>query len=154
VEHDDRELILRPDRAGVRMVLGDLEAQIMDVIWEQEPASWCTVREVYERLREQRYIAYTTVMNTMTRLAKKGLLESRRQEQAYLYRPRTNRDSFMRDVIGHVLEQMLAQFSGPTQTALDEYGAQHPGSGATVTALLDEIQARRAAEQDRGAGRD
>src|SRR4051812_46015445 len=88
MDHDERELILHPDREGIRMVLGDLEAQIMDVMWAQPAGDWCTVRAVYEHLRQHRYIAYTTVMNTMTRLAKKGVLDATRQDQAYLYRPR------------------------------------------------------------------
>ncbi len=151
MDQDERELILHPDRQGIRMVLGDLEAQIMDLIWAQDPAHWGTVREVYEQLRAQRYIAYTTVMNTMTRLAKKGVLDSTRHDQAYLYRPRQNRDSFMQGVIGHVLEQMLVQFGGPTQAALADYTTRHPGDATALRAVLQEIGARRAAGPAPGA---
>ena len=142
--NEEKELTLHPDRQGLRMVLGDLEAVIMDVIWQQPSGTWITVREVYETLRLERYIAYTTVMNTMTRLAKKGVLESARRDQAYLYRPRQSRESFIEDVVGHVLERLLVQFTGPMQTALARYTARHPGEGATAAQLLAEISQRRA----------
>ena len=84
-------------RASTDPVAGELgaaQAEIMNVIWEKPEGEWCTVREVYETMLPERHIAYTTVMNTMTRLAKKGVLESRRQDMAYLYRPHQSRDGF------------------------------------------------------------
>jgi predicted transcriptional regulator len=141
---EEKELILHPDRQGLRMLLGDLEADIMDVVWRQPEDTWCTVREVYETMREERRIAYTTVMNTMTRLAKKGVLESRRQDLAYLYRPRQSREAFIHGVVGHVLERLLVHFTGPTQRGLQDYAASHPEEAGTVSRLMDEITTRRA----------
>ncbi len=141
---EEKELILHPDRPGISMVLGELEAAIMEVIWGRPGDTWITVREVYETLRLDRYLAYTTVMNTMTRLAKKGVLESTHQEQAYLYRPRQSRESFIAGVVEHVLDRLLVQFSGPTAAALAGYSAQHPQQEPRVAQLLAEIAARRA----------
>ena len=142
--NEEKELILHPDRQGLRMVLGDLEAGIMDVIWRYPEGTWVTVRDIYETMREERHIAYTTVMNTMGRLAKKGVLESTKQDMAYLYRPCQNRESFIQGVVGHVLERLLVQFSGPTQAALSNYTARHPQQGVKVAQLLDDINRRRA----------
>jgi len=144
VPNEEKELILHPDRPGLNMVLGELEAVIMEVIWRQPPETWTTAREVYETLRQDRYLAYTTVMNTMTRLAKKGVLESDARGQAYLYRPRQSRASFIEEVVGHVLERLLVQFTGPTEAALQSYTEQHPGEEDKVAGLLADIQARRA----------
>lgn len=140
---EEKELVLHPDREGLRMVLGELEADIMDVIWHQPEGLWCTVRDVYETLRNDRRIAYTTVMNTMTRLAKKGVLESAHRDMAYLYRPRQSREAFIHGVVGHVLEKLLVQFTGPTQTALKEFAAEHPDEEKRVDAILGEIARRR-----------
>jgi predicted transcriptional regulator len=144
VPNEEKELILHPDRPGLNMVLGELEAVIMEVIWRQPPDTWTTARTVYETLRQDRYLAYTTVMNTMTRLAKKGVLESDARGQTYLYRPRQSRASFIEEVVGHVLERLLVQFTGPTEAALQSYSQQHPGEEAKVTGILADIQARRA----------
>src|SRR6266700_308936 len=79
--------VFRPDRPGIRKVLGDLEAEIMELIWARPPGQGTTVREVFEVLYERRRVAYTTAMNTMTRLAKKRLLRVAKRAQAYTYSP-------------------------------------------------------------------
>lgn len=140
---EEKELVLHPDRQGLRMVLGELEADIMEVIWQQPEGQWCTVRDVYETLRQDRRIAYTTVMNTMSRLAKKGVLEATRRDLAYLYRPHQSREAFIHGVVGHVLERLLVQFSGPTRAVLDGYSVQHPDERDRVSGLLTEIAVRR-----------
>ncbi len=143
---ETRELTLHPDRQGLRMVLGELEADIMDVIWQQQhDEGWCTVRDIYEIMLGERRIAYTTVMNTMGRLAKKGVLESTTRDQAYIYRPRQSRDAFIHGVVGHVLDRLLVQFGGPTQAALADHVAEHPDSEKRVADLLSDITRRRSA---------
>jgi len=62
--------------------LGTLEQLVMDVVWQQQCA---TVRCVYLVLSKQRDIAYTTVMTTMDRLTKKGLLQRTKVGKAYEY---------------------------------------------------------------------
>ncbi len=149
MDSEERELTLHPDRQGLRMVLGELEADIMDVIWQQLDGGWCTVRDVYEIMLAERHIAYTTVMNTMTRLAKKGVLESTKRDQAYLYRPHQSREAFIHGVVGHVLDRLLVQFGGPTEAALAGYVVEHPGNENKVADLLDEISQRRAKSDSR-----
>jgi len=144
MENGDKELTLHPDRQGLRMVLGDLEAGVMDVIWRQPDGEWCTVRDVYETMLQERRIAYTTVMNTMTRLANKGVLESTRRDMAYLYRPRQSREAFIHGVVGHVLDRLLVQFKGPTQAALANYKANNPAEAEKVEHLLHELARQRA----------
>jgi predicted transcriptional regulator len=141
----EKELTIHPDRQGLRMVLGDLEAELMDVIWRHPEGEWCTVRDVYETMLQERRIAYTTVMNTMSRLANKGVLESRKDGMVYLYRPRQSREAFIHGVVGHVLERLLVQFKGPAQAALDDYTAQHPTEAEKVDSLLSKLAERRAA---------
>jgi len=151
-EEEERELIIHPDRQGLRMVLGDLEADIMDVIWQHPEGEWCTVRDVYETMLGTRRIAYTTVMNTMTRLAKKRVLETTRRDLAYLYRPRQSREVFIHGIVGHVLERLLVQFAGPTQVGLRDFAAQHPDESDRVSRLMDEITGRRSNSNSRGQG--
>src|SRR5258706_14199477 len=88
--------VIRTDRPGIRKVLGDLEAEIMELIWSHPADQGITVRDVFEVLYERRLsesaderrrIAYTTVMNTMTRLAQKQLLRVEKVDQAYVYYP-------------------------------------------------------------------
>ena len=39
--------VFRPDRTGIRKVLGDLEAEVMEVIWARPTGQGTTVREVF-----------------------------------------------------------------------------------------------------------
>jgi BlaI family transcriptional regulator, penicillinase repressor len=61
------------------------ELAIMKVIWRLEHA---TVRDVYEALRAERTIAYTTVMTMMRILEDKGYLKKAAgADRAYVYTP-------------------------------------------------------------------
>ena len=62
--------------------LGQLEQDIMNVVWQH---GRITVRSVFEQLNVQRDIAYTTVMTTMDRLSKKGVLKRVKVGKAYEY---------------------------------------------------------------------
>jgi predicted transcriptional regulator len=63
--------------------LGARELAIMKVIWRLDEAA---VRDVYEALRKQRPVAYTTVMTMMGTLEAKGYLRKRADGRAYRYR--------------------------------------------------------------------
>ena len=64
--------------------LGQLEQDIMNVVWQRGRV---TVRAVFVELAKQRDIAYTTVMTTMDRLAKKDVLKCSKLGKAYEYQP-------------------------------------------------------------------
>jgi BlaI family penicillinase repressor len=64
--------------------LGARELAIMKVVWRLQEAS---VRDVYETLRKQRPVAYTTVMTMMSTLEAKGYLKKRTDGRAFRYRP-------------------------------------------------------------------
>lgn len=53
-----------------------------------------TVREVLEDLREDRAIAYTTVMTVMDNLHQKGWLRRRQEGRAYLYEAVSTRAAY------------------------------------------------------------
>src|SRR6266704_1560666 len=106
--------LFRPDRPGIRKVLGDLEADIMELMWERPAEAGTTVRDIFETLYQQRHLAYTTVMSTMTRLAKKKLLRVEKREPTYIYTPTVTKQEFISYLLSHMLENLLVSFSGPT----------------------------------------
>lgn len=143
--------VFRPDRLGIRKVLGDLEAEIMEYIWTRPVNQGTSVRDVFETLYERRQagerrrIAYTTVMNTMVRLAKKNLLRVEKQGLAYIYYPYFTQEEFISRFVGRILEDLLVNFSGATLENLNTLPDQHTAS--QVHHLLDEITRRRAEEE-------
>lgn len=110
---------------------GELEADIMDRIWNRGDAA-VTVREVFDEIAEERRIAYTTVMSTMDNLHTKGWLERDRDGRAYRYWPTLNREQhtaqLMREaldgggrsdlVLSYFIEQMDPQESDRLRAAL------------------------------------
>jgi predicted transcriptional regulator len=85
--------------------LGHLEESVMEIIWTR---GQCSVRDVSQKL--ERPLAYTTVMTTLDRLYKKGLLARHKSDRAFLYSPRLSRSEYDRARA----ESLVAGFlSGP-----------------------------------------
>ncbi|MFE1591208.1 BlaI/MecI/CopY family transcriptional regulator [Nocardia sp. NPDC058705] len=72
---------------------GDLEAVLMDRLWERDVDA-TTVRELFDELVTERDIAYTTVMSTMDNLHRKGWLARKREGRAYRYWPTVTREEY------------------------------------------------------------
>ena len=104
----------------------------MGRIWNRDPATPTTVREVFDELAAERNIAYTTVMSTMDNLHTKGWLARERSGKAYRYWPTMSREQhsarLMREaldgggrpdlVLHHFIEQIGPQESARLRAAL------------------------------------
>ena len=71
--------------------LGDLESDVMRLVWEKGEA---TVQDVQRALEPRRPLAYTTVMTVMSRLAQKGFLQRRKEGRAYVYAPAASQERY------------------------------------------------------------
>jgi len=102
-----------PAKDGLVKVLGPLETEIMQVIWHDKCS---TVKKVHRALSQNREIAYTTVMTTMSLLADKGVLNRQRDGLAYIYDPALSEEDFVTMVVQQVLDGLLTDYS---DTAVD-----------------------------------
>lgn len=117
----DENASFRFNQTGLRKFLGDLECEIMELVWKKA-APTVTVREIYDILRHERQIAYTTVMTTMVRLAEKGLLKIvDRAGLANCYAPVESRSEFIKNAVSRVLNIFLSDFPAESQEFLDSY---------------------------------
>ena len=91
-------------------VLTEQELEIMKVVWERERA---TVRDVYETLRAQRQIAYTTVMTMMRILERKGHLKVSQADRAFLYRPARPRQRVLGEMVQEFLDRVFGGAAAP-----------------------------------------
>src|SRR5260370_26275596 len=82
--------------------LGPLEERMLDGLWARGSA---TVRELLEK--DSPDLAYTTVMTTLDRLFKKGLLTRSEEGRAFRYAPRLSRKELHREAAGHAFRQLL-----------------------------------------------
>ena len=131
----------KPHERGLEKALGGLESKIMDACWSM---SKCTVRDVYDRLRVEQDLAYTTVMTVMSRLSSKGFLVREMVEGSYVYLPAMSRKEFGSALVGEVLDSLLESFSEETVAHLaDRVGSQ---SGDDLEKLSETIALRRKVE--------
>ena len=138
--------VFHPDRAGIRQVLGDLEAEIMELIWARPAGKGTTVRDIFEVLYERRRLAYTTVQSTMNRLVKKRMLRAETEEHTYVYYPTSTEGEFVSRFVGRVLEGLLSNFTGMTQERLATTSDQHAAERARL--LLEEIARRKTTQEE------
>jgi predicted transcriptional regulator len=91
----------------VETALGSLEREVMDVLWREQDLA---VRDVQAQL--VRPIAYTTVMTTLDRLYKKGVLQRRQAGRAFLYSAAVTRAQLQVQIAGQVLAGLLQSRDG------------------------------------------
>jgi predicted transcriptional regulator len=88
----------------VAPALGALEREVLECLWRRGEA---TVRDVHADFGET--TAYTTLMTTLDRLYRKGLLERRKDGRAFRYAPRVTRESLAQGIREDLLEDLLGQ---------------------------------------------
>lgn len=120
-------------------VLGPLEWRVLEVLWAREtPAS---VRDVIPSFPEA---AYTTLMTTLERLARKGVLVRTKRGRAFEYQPRLSRMEFEAERTAYALRHALERGGGslaPIASCLVE------AVGDRDRELLDELEALIAAKR-------
>ncbi len=130
-----------PNKRGLRKILGDLEAQIMEIIWAQGET---TVRQVHKKLQPKRKLAYTTVMTVMSRLADKGILQRVRQGAAYLYRPASSREEFLHSSVRKVMQELVRDFTAPTiQQFVESIEREDPKKIEELARLIETKRKKR-----------
>ena len=92
----------------------------MEALWDAPPRS---VRDVWKALRGRRP-AYTTVMTTLDRLYRKGLLARTRDGLAYVYRPALTRDDYHRRVVAATVGELVASTGEPALAAFVDVAAE------------------------------
>jgi len=114
--------------------LGPLEKEVMDIVWSHGPGN---VREVVSRMT--RNLAYTTVMTTLDRLYKKGLLHRELAERAFVYSARLTKEDWSRSRAGELVEGWL---TGPQESRSLLLSCLVDAVGTHDAALLDELEAK------------
>jgi predicted transcriptional regulator len=91
-------------RPGGLSPLGRLEGRVLDELWRR-PEGAC-VRDVQTAFAGT--LAYTTLMTTLDRLHRKGVLDRRKAGRAYVYTPRWSREELERVLASDLIGSLLA----------------------------------------------
>jgi len=84
--------------------LGPLERRVLDALWARNDA--VCVRDLHPMFSP---IAYTTLMTTLDRLYRKGILDRVKRGRAFFYTPRMNRADLESALAADALRQALTR---------------------------------------------
>jgi predicted transcriptional regulator len=111
---------------------GDLECRVLESLWRRAVAS--SVRDVCADFPES---AYTTLMTTLDRLFRKGVLERERVGRAFVYWPCFSREQLEARLAAHAVRAFLDHEPDAVRPALS-FLVDAVGHDA---GLLDELEA-------------
>ena len=129
-----------------RVHLGPLEIDVMESMWSFGASN---VRDVVGRL--ERKLAYTTVMTTLDRLYKKGLLDREMSDRAFVYSPKVTRDDWDRRRAGEMMAGFLA---GPEASRELLLSCLVDVVGTHDAMLLDELEKKIQRKRHELSGKD
>ena len=81
---------------------GTLELRVLDALWSHAEAR--SVRDLQPLFRG---VAYTTLMTTLDRLHRKGVLEREKAGRAFVYRPKYTRDVLRTQLANEALQAVF-----------------------------------------------
>ena len=84
--------------------LGDLQLQIMKVLWTRQEA---TVSDVIEALGNQANLAYTTIATMLRKMEGRGLLTHRLEDRRFIYRAAVPEHEVSRGMADHLVDRMF-----------------------------------------------
>ncbi|MFO1498883.1 MAG: BlaI/MecI/CopY family transcriptional regulator [Verrucomicrobiota bacterium] len=85
--------------------LGDLQLQIMKILWSRDQA---TVAEIHQQLQNQKELAYTTIATMLRKMEARGLVKHRLDGRSFLYRAAVGEEAVTRGMADHLVERLFA----------------------------------------------
>lgn len=79
----------------------EAELEILQVLWEHEPA---TVRTVYEQLVTKRGVQYTTILKQMQRMLEKGMIKRKKKKGGHFYTTQVQEKEVQRSMFDRVVD--------------------------------------------------
>ena len=88
----------------MRKQLGDVEHDILKIVWKLKEAS---VNDVLIELRKNKEVAYTTVMTILQILAKKNYLSFKKQGRSYIYFSEVEQDDVKQSFVSKLVSNVF-----------------------------------------------
>ena len=120
---DRRRRSQRENADAVARYLGDLQAEVLAVLWGLGDG---TVREVVGEMNanRRRKLAYTTVLTIVSRLSARGLLSRTPEGRGFRYRPTKSREELLAELSDELIDRLIDDFG---EIALAQLGARIDG---------------------------
>src|SRR3954464_15608864 len=99
----------RFDQEGLNRFFGPLESKIMDILWDGNEKS---IKDVQQKLENEKPINFNTVMTVMNRLVEKNILTKKLEGRTSLFKPLTTKEDFINNQSKKLTENLLDEFGG------------------------------------------
>lgn len=118
----------------------DAELEILRVLWKLGPS---TVREVYDELKEDKGVGYTTILKFMQIMTEKGLVSRNEDQRAHLYEAVIPRESTQQQLVDDLLERA---FGGSALQLVMQALSSKPATAGEIKEIrrmLDEYEGKK-----------
>lgn len=83
----------------------EAELDVLAILWQNGASS---VREVHDRLNEQREVVYTTTLKTMQVMTERGLLKRDTSSKVHIYEAAIQPEMLQEDMVDKVVNTLFA----------------------------------------------
>ena len=115
----------------------DSELEIMQLLWEHGPL---TVRQLNDKLNENRRVGYTTTLKIMQIMTEKGILIRNTDQRSHVYTPTLQPEQVQSSVLDHVVKTV---FRGSRSSLILQALGNHSSSAeelAEIKALIEKLE--------------
>lgn len=95
--------------SGLNRFFGPLEAKIMNILWDGDNMS---IKDVQQKLEQEKSVNFNTVMTVMNRLVEKGILQKKSEGRVSHYQPILSREKFIETQSKELTHELMEEF-GP-----------------------------------------
>ena len=123
--------------------IGELEIQVLQEIWRQQP---CTERQVWEALRNQREVGRTTVLKTIQRLEEKSLLRRAEGDGPIQFRAVVQPQRVLPQLVRRFVDSVLGGSVDPLVSYLDGAKQLSPEDARKLAEIAERFSDQEEAE--------
>ena len=116
------------------------ELEVLQLLWQRGP---CTVRQVLDELNRVRPRAYTSVMSLLNVMVDKKLLRRKPYGRAFLYSPRVEEQSTLREMVGDLVERAFGGSAELLVAHALEQTDPSPEELNQMRRMIDEFRSRK-----------
>ncbi|WP_431794601.1 BlaI/MecI/CopY family transcriptional regulator [Bacillus altitudinis] len=124
---------------GLNRFFGPLEGRIMEILYQGEDMP---IKEVQQKLSDEKPINFNTVMTVLNRLTEKGIVEKKTKGRSSIYNPVLTKEEFLNEQTKWITQGLMDDF-GPLAVnhMVDAIESADP-------ALLKVLEARLASKKE------
>ena len=126
---------------------GTLELRVLDALWARDAAQ--SVRDLQSEFDG---VAYTTLMTTLDRLHRKGLLDREKAGRAFVYRPRYTRDVLRSQLANEALQAVFGDRASELTPILSFFVESVSREDREALDALERLIEERRASRDAKSG--